>query len=91
MNGNVMYDMARQRVADQLRVAEQRRVARQAREARRQRATARGRHTEAQAPEATVLPVIPDFADELFDDVARDALPAPRREGAQGDLGRLRK
>jgi hypothetical protein len=70
MNGNLMYEMARQRIA------EQQRAARQAGEARERRAAARGRHAKAAAPEAIVAPAIPDFADEMFE-AARKAVPAP--------------
>jgi hypothetical protein len=77
MNGNVMYEMARQRIA------EQQRAARQASEARAQRAIARGRRAGEEKPEAVVVPAIPDFADEMFDP-AGDAVPAPRREDAGG-------
>jgi hypothetical protein len=71
MNGNLIYEMARQRIA------EQQRAARQAGEARERRAAARGRRAKAKAPEAIVTPAIPDFADEMFE-TARDAVPAPR-------------
>jgi hypothetical protein len=71
MNGNLIYELARQRIA------EQQRAARQAGEARDRRAAARGRHAKAKAPEAIVTPAIPDFADEMFEAV-RDAVPEPR-------------
>jgi hypothetical protein len=88
MNGNLIYEMARQRIA------EQQRAARQAGEARERRAAARGRRAKANAPEAIVTPAIPDFADEMFE-AARDAVPAPRTnplpEGHAGSCGEARK
>jgi hypothetical protein len=73
MNGSSMYEVARQRIA------EQQRAARQAGEARERRAAARGRHARKEAAEVVATPVIPDFAAEMFDG-ARDAVPGPRRE-----------
>lgn len=61
MQGNAMYEVARQRIADQ------QRAARQAGEARQRRAAARGRHARKEAPETIVTPAIPDFAEEMFD------------------------
>ena len=60
MNGNGMYEIARQRSADR------QRTARQAGEARAARAAARGRHARKEAPETIVAPVIPDFVEEMF-------------------------
>ena len=78
MNGNTMYEVARQRVA------EQQRAARQAGEARQQRAAARAsRRAKKGTPDTITAPVIPDFAHEMFD-AARDAVPAPRREHPRG-------
>jgi hypothetical protein len=77
MNGNSMYEVARQRIA------EQQRAARQAGEARERRAAARGRHARKGATEAVATPAIPDFADEMFD-AARDAVPTPGRETTRG-------
>jgi hypothetical protein len=78
MNGNTMYEVARQRVA------EQQRAARQAGEAREQRAAARAsRRAKKGTPDTITAPVIPDFAHEMFD-AARDAVPAPRREHPRG-------
>jgi len=73
MNGNLMYEMARQRIA------EQQQAAQRAGEARERRAAARGRRGKVEVPEESVAPVIPDFADEMFG-TARDAVPAPREE-----------
>ncbi len=89
MNGNLMYEMARQRIA------EQQRAARQAGESRESRAAARGRQAKAKAPEAIVTPAIPDFADEMFE-TARDADPAPRTNPlpdghSAGSCGEARK
>jgi hypothetical protein len=77
MNGNAMYEVARQRIA------EQQRAARQAGEARERRAAARGRRARKEAPEAIATPAIPDFAHEMFD-AARGAVPAPREEDTRG-------
>jgi hypothetical protein len=60
MNGNVMYDVARLRVADMQRAAQRARKARDAREAR------RGRRARVRALETVPTPVIPDFAEEMF-------------------------
>ena len=77
MNGSIMYDMARQRIADQHRQAERRRSARQAVRARKQaEAAARGRNAG-----AAQVPVIPDYAHEMFS-AARDAVP-PQRLAAE--------
>jgi|SRR6202035_5059169 len=68
MYGNAMYEVARQRVA------EQQRDARTARQAREQRAALRAsRRAKKEARVAITTPVIPDFAHEMF-----DAVPAPR-------------
>jgi hypothetical protein len=74
MNGYAMYEVARERVADQQRDARRAGEARAARAARRAQKGAR---------EAIAAPVIPDFAHEMFD-VARDAVPAPRQEAGRG-------
>jgi hypothetical protein len=74
---NAMYEVTRQRIA------EQQRAARAAGEARGRRAAARGRHARAAAPEPAV-PAIPDFAHELLDSAAQGAVPAPRPETARG-------
>ena len=60
MNGGAMYEVARQRIADQ------QRAARQAGEAHQRRAAARGRHARKEAPETTVTPAIPDYVVEMF-------------------------
>jgi hypothetical protein len=77
MNGNLWYEVARQRVADQ------HRSARQAGEAREARAAARARRARAKAPEAPVAPVIPDYAHEMFAGLG-DAVPTPPREAGDG-------
>lgn len=74
MNGNVMYEVARQRIA------EQQRAARQASEERQRRAIAHSRHAGKEKQETVVAPAIPDFADEMFDP-ARGAAPAPAARG----------
>jgi hypothetical protein len=76
MNGNAMYEVARQRIA------EQQRAARLAGEARARRGFALGRRARKGAPEAVAAPVIPDFAHEMFD-AARDAVPAQREEAGR--------
>jgi hypothetical protein len=72
-----MYEMAKQRIA------EQQRAAKAAGEARSRRAAARGRRGKTEAPSAVATPAIPDFADEMFE-AARDAVPGPRQEEADG-------
>ena len=71
MNGNVMYDVARLRMADMQRAAQR------ARDARDARAAARARRARERALET--VPVIPDFAEEMFA-MTGDAVPAPRQE-----------
>jgi hypothetical protein len=78
MNGNLMYEVARQRIA------ERQRSAQQAGQAREQRAAARGRHAKKGTPEPAAVPAIPDFAHEMFDDAARGAVPAARPESGRG-------
>jgi len=78
MNGNLMYEMSRQRIA------EQQRAAREAGEARKQAKAARGRHARAAAATPAVLPAIPDFAHELLDNAARDEIPAQRQDTPRG-------
>jgi hypothetical protein len=78
MDGYAMYEVARERIA------QQQRDAGQAREARAQRAAVRAaRRAKKGAREAIATPVIPDFAHEMFD-VARDAVPGPRQEAGRG-------
>jgi hypothetical protein len=78
MNGYAVYEVARERIA------QQQRDARQAGRARAQRAAARAaRRAKKGAREAIATPVIPDFAHEMFD-VARDAVPRPRQEAGRG-------
>jgi len=77
MNGNAMYEVARQRVA------EQRWAARQAGEARERRAAARAARRARKNPQETVAaPAIPDYAHEMFS-AADDAVPAPRQESTR--------
>jgi hypothetical protein len=73
MNGNVMYEVAKLRMADMQRAAQRSRDARVARSA------ARGRRARATALETVATPVIPDFAEEMFA-MTGDAVPAPRQE-----------
>ena len=81
MNGYIMYEVAKQRMAEQHRAADQRRAARQATDARKGRASGGGRRG---GQGTTVAPVIPDFADELVDAMARASVPAPRHEATRG-------
>jgi len=90
MDGYLMYELARQRIADQYRAAERRLAARQAVAARKEQAAARRRAVRREAPGTTAAPAIPDFADELLDALARDAVPAPR-EAARGRQARTRR
>jgi hypothetical protein len=81
MNGNLMYEITRQRIA------EQQRAARQASESREQRATARGRRARKERAQEIVAPAIPDFAHEMFE-TALDTVPAPRQESGHGRRAR---
>lgn len=76
MNGNLMYEMARERMADQ------QRAARATADARSLRKIARERR-KAAAAEEIPTPVIPDFAVDMFGP-ALDAVPAPREEETGG-------
>ncbi|MGH3265276.1 MAG: hypothetical protein ACRDNS_25150 [Trebonia sp.] len=82
MNGNAMYEVTK------LRIAEQQWVAQQAREAREQRAAARAARRARKRTHENV-PVIPDFAHEMFA-AASDAVPAPRPGQESTDDGRAR-
>jgi len=77
MNGNLWYEVARQRVADG------QRSARQAGQAREARAARRARRASDKASQALVAPVIPDYAHEMFAELG-DAVPTPRREAGDG-------
>ena len=93
MNGNLMYEIARQRMAEQQRAAQQRAaqqraVRQQAGEARPRRAIARWRRAKATPAEEIAIPAIPDFAAEMFQ-TARDTVPAPRAEEAGGRPARF--
>jgi hypothetical protein len=80
MYAHAMYEIAKQRIAEQQRAAQQQR---EVREARAQRAAARAGRGRKKTPETIAAPVIPDFAHEMFD-MARDPVPAPRQEDAGG-------
>jgi hypothetical protein len=80
LNGNLMYEMARQRMA------EQGRAARRSGEARGRIAAALGRRARQTRPEAATLPAIPDYAHELL--AAGDSVPAQRPEEARGGSAR---
>ena len=60
MNGNAMYEVVKQRIA------EQQEEARRASVARQQRAAARGSRSRKENA-SVVTPAIPDFAHEMFD------------------------
>jgi hypothetical protein len=85
MNGNLMYEVARQQIA------ERQRAARQAGQAREQRAAARGRQAKNEKRELAAVPAIPDFADEMFHDAERGAVPAPRAEAGRGRHARTQR
>jgi hypothetical protein len=63
VNGNSMYEVAKQRIA------EQQEAARKASRAREQRAAARGRRSGKEKAETITGPTIPDFVHEMFDAV----------------------
>jgi hypothetical protein len=77
MNGNLMYEMTRQRIN------EKQQSARKSGEARSRIAAALGRRGRRAEPEAAV-PAIPDFAHELLKAGARDGVPSQRQETARG-------
>jgi hypothetical protein len=78
MHGSIMYEVARQRIADQ------RRAAVKDGEARVSRAAARARRARKQADEPVAMPAIPDYAHELLAAAARDSVPAQRQEAGRG-------
>jgi hypothetical protein len=77
MNGNLWYEVARQRVADRQRSARQAGLAREA------RAATRAQRARDKASQAPVAPAIPDYAHEMFAELG-DAVPTPRREAGDG-------
>lgn len=81
MNGSLMYEMARQRMADHQRAARNASLARTA------RAAARERRASAAAAERIAVPAIPDFPAEMFES-SRSAVPAPREEETGGRRAR---
>jgi hypothetical protein len=78
MNGNIMYEITRQRIADRQRATAA------AAEARKQAKTARRRNARTAAAKPAVLPAIPDFAHQLLDGATQDAVPAQRPEAGRG-------
>jgi len=66
MNGNLWYEIARQRDADR------QRDARQASEVRQARAADRARRRRDKAQEAAVAAVIPDYAHEMFAELGNE-------------------
>ena len=77
MNGNLWYEVARQRVADRQRAARQAGLAREA------RAATRAQRARDKASQAPVAAAIPDYAHEMFAELG-DAVPTPRREAGDG-------
>ena len=77
MNGNLLYEMAQQRIADHQRAARTASLARTA------RAAAREQRAKATAAERIAMPVIPDFPAEMFES-AQGTVPAPREEETGG-------
>lgn len=61
MNGDFMYELAKQRIA------EQQEAARRASEARQRRAAARANRARKEKPAEIAVPVIPDFPHEMFE------------------------
>jgi hypothetical protein len=78
MHGSIMYEVARQRIADQRRAAVRDGEARMSRAAARAARRARGK---AEGPAAT--PAIPDYVHELLA-AARETVPAQRQEAGRG-------
>jgi hypothetical protein len=76
MNGNLWYEVAKERVADQ------QRAARQAGQARAARAATRARRAAERVAQAPVAPLIPDYAHEMFAEL-EEAVPAQRREAGR--------
>jgi hypothetical protein len=74
VNGNSMYEVVKQRIA------EQQEAARKASLARQQRAAARGRRSRKEETETIAVPAIPDFAHEMFD-AAPDAAGSRAKSG----------
>jgi hypothetical protein len=84
MNGDIMYRLAMQQITERHEQAARDQLGREAaKAARARRRSGRGRRASV-APEAAVLPAIPDFPHELFVGAARDAVPAPRPETGRG-------
>ena len=82
MHGSIMYEVARQRIADQRRAAVKDGEARASRAAA--RAARAARRARNRAAEPVAMPAIPDYAHELLAAAARDTVPAPRREAGRG-------
>ena len=74
MNGQLMYDIAKQRADERVRAAARAATAREA------RAAARGRRD----TEAATAPRIPDYAHEMFCGAAQGTVPVPRQESTDG-------
>jgi hypothetical protein len=84
MHDSIMYEVARQRIADQQRAAVKNGKARTL------RALGRGRRARRAADEAIATPLIPDYAHELLAAAARDSVPAQRPEEVRLEAGRGR-
>lgn len=74
----IMYEVARQRIADQ------RRAAVKDGEGRVSRAAARARRAKNKAAEPITIPAIPDYAHELLAAAARETAPAQRQDAGRG-------
>ena len=85
MNGDLMYEMARQYMAEQERIAARHRLARSAREPGGWIAARRARRLRRAQPTPAV-PAIPDYPGELLAAAAK--IPAPREPEARGGHAR---
>ena len=81
MNGNLWYEVAKQRAA------ERHQAARQAGQVRAARAVARAARAADRAQRAVVGPAIPDYPHEMFAELG-DAVPTPRQEDGRGRRAR---
>ena len=88
MNGDLMYEMARQYMAEQERIAARYRLARSAAPERRGWIAAWRARRARPATAMPAVPPIPDYAHELLAASAGDLVPAPRQEDARGGHAR---
>jgi hypothetical protein len=82
VNGDIMFNMAKEEMAERHQRAARRALAREARRA------ARARRSAARTQAAVSVPAIPDYAQELLDRAAIGSVPAPREASAQGGHAR---